>query len=274
MSPEDSLSEKDKGLDDTKDKQIAGISVISGIVANVISDSSKILSGIKQILFFYRLLPAKWKEKAFWIFEKLWGKNKVVISTDPEQPQKIYEVTFEDAKLQKLFELLPEVDQAIMLQGRAMLELINKSLHGDSDEIKREVEHRYGQRGLNIVNMLTTNDIHYLLNELEEPLEEKKSLEKFNEWAYKYDLTALLVSPTELGDVTKIKQRIVELSKNTPKDYVLVNLSGKMEECTELLKVVNDLREQKELNYHDIDEDISDSGFWKSLRIRIDFKKK
>ena len=50
--------------------------------------------------------------------------------------------------------MLPQVDQAIMLQGKSMITLINKGLHSDSDTIKGTVEQKYGQRGLNIVNML------------------------------------------------------------------------------------------------------------------------
>ncbi|MEA3229332.1 MAG: hypothetical protein U9P44_00295 [archaeon] len=274
MSKKSSLSNKDEELNKDKDEQIIGISVISSIVSKVISDPSQILSGLKQILFFYRLLPKEWKKRAFWIFETLWNKKKVIMSTDPEQPGKIYEVTFEDTKLEKLYKILPQVDQAIILQGKSMLELINKGLHGDSDEIKRDVEKRYGQRGLNIVNMLTTNDIQYLLEELKEPLNDKDCEEKFNEWAYKYDTITFLVSPINLSNPNEIKKRVKELSKNTPKDYVLINLSGKTQDCTELWELISKLKDNKELNYYDIDSDISDSGFCKSLRIRINFKKK
>ena len=61
----------------SKDKIILGISVIQSLVTRVISDPTQILSGLKQILFFYRLLPPEWKKKAFWIFEKLWDKKRI-----------------------------------------------------------------------------------------------------------------------------------------------------------------------------------------------------
>lgn len=74
-----------EAIDDKESKLILGISVIQSLVTRVISNPSQILSGLKQILYFYRLLPEEWKKKAFWIFEKLWSKEKVVITTEPEK---------------------------------------------------------------------------------------------------------------------------------------------------------------------------------------------
>jgi len=78
-------NQESKKTNDSSDKLITGISVIQSLVTKVISDPTQILSGLKQILFFYRLLPQKWKKKAFWIFEELWSKKRVVVSTDPEK---------------------------------------------------------------------------------------------------------------------------------------------------------------------------------------------
>jgi len=46
-------------LDNTKEQEILGIQVISSIVSKVemVADPSTILSAIKEIIFFYRLLP-------------------------------------------------------------------------------------------------------------------------------------------------------------------------------------------------------------------------
>lgn len=255
-----------------KEKSILGINIISSIVSKAVSSPSQIASGLRQILFFYNLLPTEWKRKAYYIFEKLWNKNKVVLSTNPEQAQKVYEITFEDDKLNHLFNTLPQVDKAIMLQGKTMMDLISKGLHSDSDEIKLDVEERYGQRGLNIVNMLTSNDIVYLLEEIKEPVRRKELEDTFNEWAYKYDSIALMVSPSALNKPDKIKRDIINLSKKNVKDFILVNLSGKMEDCTKLLKIISDLKDEKELNYKEAPLDISDSGFCKSLRVKINFK--
>lgn len=264
---------KSDGNSDNKisNETIVGINVIGSLVSKAVSNTSQILSGLKQILFFYRLLPDEWKKKAFWIFEKLWSKKLVIISTDPEQPEKIYGVTFDNDKLNNMFNLLPIADQAIILQGKSMVDLISRGLHGDSDEIKNNVEDRYGQRGLNIVNMLTTKDIQYLLDELAEQFNAKDCERKFNEWALQYDSIAVLVSPVDFKDLDKIKARIKNSSKNNIKNYTLVNLSGKMEDCTKLLQLVSDMKTCQELKYNEMAPDISESGFCKSLRIKISF---
>ena len=268
------LNDKDRKQKESQEQIVAGIIVIESIVSKVVSSSSEILSGLKQILFFYRLIPKKWKEKAFWIFEKLWTKKKVVISTNPEKAEQIYEVVFEDDKLKALYDMLPQVDQAIMLQGKSMITLINKGLHSDSDTIKGTVEQKYGQRGLNIVNMLTTKDIQYVLEEIEtEKITQQKDFEKkFNDWAHNYDSLSVLVSPIEISDNKNVKKKIMVLAKNTPKNYILVNVSGKMEDCTQLINIISELKENKELNYEKFIYDIFDSGWCKSLRGKIIFK--
>lgn len=195
--------------DNQEDKLILGISIIQSLVTKVISDPTQILSGLKQILFFYRLLPNEWKKKAFWIFERLWSKKKVVISTEPEKSGRVYNLPFDNDELKNLYDNLPEIDKAIFLQGREMQLLIQKGLHGDSDEIKIHVEKRYGQRGLNIVNMLTTNDIEYFLVELEKPVT-KKVETIFNEWVNKYDSFTVLISPTKLNNPSEIKSKILK----------------------------------------------------------------
>jgi len=264
------MKEAPAETDDKQDKLILGISVIQSLVTKVISDPTQILSGLKQILFFYRLLPPEWKKKAFWIFEKLWSKKKVVISTEPEKSERVYNLTFDNDDLTQLYNNLPEIDKAIFLQGREMQLLIRKGLHGDSDEIKQQVEKRYGQRGLNIVNMITTNDVEYFLDELKKPIT-KEVESKFNEWVNKYDSLALLVSPSKLSKPPEIKKKIITLAKNNFRKYMLINLSGKMEECTFLINLISEMKEKKELNYSKFYPDIKDSGFCKSLRIKIEF---
>ncbi len=263
-------NQESEKIDNKQNKLILGISVIQSLVTKFISDPTQILSGIKQILFFYRLLPPEWKKKAFWIFEKLWNKKKVVISTEPERSERVYNLTFDNDDLTQLYNSLPEIDQAIFLQGREMQLLIQKGLHGDSDEIKQQVEKRYGQRGLNIVNMLTTNDIEYFIEELKKPI--TKEVESvFNEWVNKYDSFTLLVSPTNLDKPQEIKNKIIAIAKNNFRKYVLINLSGKIGDCTSLINLISEMKEKKELNYSQFNPDIKESGFCKSLRIKIEF---
>ncbi|PKP54572.1 MAG: hypothetical protein CVT90_00565 [Candidatus Altiarchaeales archaeon HGW-Altiarchaeales-3] len=259
--------------DHTKEQEILGIQVISSIVSKVeTADPSTILSAIKEIIFFYRLLPEGWKKKASKLLDKLWNMGKVIISTDPEQPGNIYEVSFGDGKLDKLYNSVSKRDQAIMLQGKSMLDLINKGLHSDSDEIKKYVEERYRRRGLNIVDMMTTKDIEYLIEDIKESFNSEDYKKVFDYWALNYDSIASLVSPSELSNSKIVTSKIKEISKKTLKDYVLINLSGKMEDCAVLLTIISNLKEEKELNYFKMEHDISDSGFCKSLRIKLLFK--
>lgn len=44
-----------------------------------------------------------------------------------------------------------------------------------------------------------------------------------------------------------------------------------MEECTSLINLINEMKEKKELNYSKFNPDIQESGFCKSLRIKIEF---
>src|SRR3989344_4293685 len=134
--------EEEKG--DKQGKLILGINIIETLVSQVISNPYQILAGLKQIFFFYKHLPQKWKRKAFFIFERLWKKKQVFISTDPEKGDRMYNLDFDNDEIKQLFEVLPDIDKAIMMQGKEMKLLINKGLHGDSDEIKYEVEKRYG----------------------------------------------------------------------------------------------------------------------------------
>ena len=168
-----------------------------------------------------------------------------------------------------LYKSVSEVNQAIIRQGEAMLKLINKSLHSDSDEIKRYVEKRYGRRGLNIVDMITTKDINYLLEEIES-FKPEKCESVLNKWADDYDNIALLVSPLRLDEPGAVKEKIKYIARKTPKDYILVNLSGKMEDCTRLLNIIEDLEKEKLLKFK-MESDISDSGFCKSLRVKLIF---
>src|SRR3989344_3415680 len=255
-----------KNSKEDKNKVILGISVISSIVSRVkTSEPTEILAALKQILYFYELIPEEWKKKAYYIFSKLWDRKKVIISTDPDKVENIYEVNFEDDRIQKLYQHLPQMDQAILLQGKSMLDLISKGLHGDSDEVKIKVENRYGQRGLNIVNMLTTKDIGYALDELDEILDPKKVETNFNRWSLDYDSISLLVPPVDLEHLELIEKRILATAKSTPKKFMIINLSGKIEDCTKMLQFVHTLKEKKILNYKSIDNDILDSGFRKSL---------
>lgn len=264
---------KSEVAESESEKSIIGIEIISQLVSRIIDNPLQIFSGLKQILFFYKLLPPEWKKQAYYIFEKLWDKKKVVMSTNPDRPKQIYDVVFDDIQLNYLYSNLPQSDQSILIQGKAMLDLINMGLHSDSDGIKFEIEVRYGLRGLNIVNMITTKDIYYLLEELPEGPTKQDYEKIFNDWAANYDSIAILISPTEINSFsTRLETKILALAGKNVKNYLLLNLSGKLDDCMSLIKLVDRLKENKRLNYKEIKKpDISDSGFCKSIRIKIVF---
>ncbi|HLD81172.1 MAG TPA: hypothetical protein VJA40_04195 [archaeon] len=257
-----------------KEDGILGIRLISSIVAQFssgIHPPEQILSAFKQILYFYNLLPTEWKKKAFWIFEKLWLKKQVIVSTTPEDPQKVYETNFNDDRVNQLLKILPDTDKSILLLGKTMVDLIQKGLHTESDNIKAEVSKRYGLRGLNIVNMVTTGDIEYFLEESEALKENVRKLKKFDEWAYDYESIALLISPKEMNNKEMIVKKIVGLAERSKKGFVLLNISGKLEEIIIVQKYIEDLKNEEKLNYKNVETNTSDSGFYKALRIKINF---
>jgi hypothetical protein len=264
--------EDDKKQNEPEQKQnniIFGISIIQTLVSKVITDPTQILAGLKQILFFYRLLPAEWKRKAFWIFEKLWNKKNVVISTEVPNAAGIYNIKFENEQLKRLYDNLPQIDQAMFLQAKRMQDLIQKGFHNESDEIKLQIDQRYGQRGLNLINMITTNDINYFLDETKEPIN-REIESSFNSWVNNYDKISALISPKLLEKPEDVKRIIMEKAKNSDK-YILINLSGKMEDCTLLINIINSMKEEKKLNFSVFSPDIQDAGFCKSLRAKINF---
>jgi len=261
--------------DSNRTKTILGIAIIQTIVSKAnISSPREILSSLKQIFYFYNLIPEEWKKKAYWIFEKLWNRKKIIISTNPDKAGEVYntDISFDDDRLQNLFNRLPKTDQAIMLQGKVMQDMINRGLHSDANEKKVSIKNRYGQRGVNIVNMITTNDISYTIEEIEKLPSTQNPESKFNEWADNYLNIVVLVSPYELENVETIKNRIKAATKNnTKRNYLLIHLSGRLEDGTKLILLIAELKEKKELQYNNFEPNIIDSGFYKTLTIKINF---
>lgn len=271
--------QKEKYEDNIKtnnEKQILGIRIIDAIASKVseLSSSEQIFSAAKQILIFYKLIPKEWKSTAAKIFEKLWSKKKIVMSTDPEKPAEIYETyetNFGDDRLTKLFKKVSERDKSIFILGKSMIDLIQKGLHNESESIKDTVDIRYDGRGLTIVNMITTGDIQYVLNEIDPLTDSKTILDTFNGWVDTYDSFALLISPSELIDPKKIEEKIINLSKRAKKNYVMVHVSGKIEDVNKVTEIISKMKEEKKLKYERLEPFIVDSGFYKALNAKILF---
>lgn len=250
-----------------------GISFIASIASKIssISSAEQVVSAILQIFVFFKSLPKAWQKKAFQIINTLWMRKVVIISTDPEEPQKVYEPPFDDGRLTKLYNVLPESDKSIILLGNSMTNLISRGLHKASDDTKMDVDEEHGKRGLTIVNMMTTGDLQYVLVEIEGVTDSKKILEIFNNWVTNYERVALLISPLDLDDLNKVECRILALSENTKQSYLLIHISGELFEINKLPIFINKLKDEKKLNFKEIECNIHDSGFYKALDVKIVF---
>ena len=80
---------------------ILGMVIIGNLVTKICSGSvtqADILSAMGQVIYWFSLLSEEWRRKAFWLFDKLWKKRQVSMSTHTTLPKEIYDaVNFEDA---------------------------------------------------------------------------------------------------------------------------------------------------------------------------------
>jgi hypothetical protein len=225
---------------------------------------------MKQILYFYKLLPEEWRRKAHFIFDNLWKKKTAILSTNPDAAMGFMEANFNDARINQLFALVPDNDKKIMFASQGVIDLTDKGLHADSFISKGLILKNHGIRGINITDMLTTGDI-------EQPLLEsagKKSEEQlkiFNWWADNYDKIAFLVLSEQIAEPEKIEAEIKERAKSRLKPYVLINFAGTLEEARKLIDIITDMKTQKKLNYISIVPILKERGFKTCANIRIDF---
>ena len=252
---------------------ITGILVIGSIVTKTLSgdyNPEQIQAAIRQILFFYKLLPDEWKRKAFWIFEKLWNKQQVVITTEPESPKSYYENTFKNQKMKDLYQILPLPDAACIHMGNTMSNYISVGLHSESDETKKKIEYQYGQRGLNIINMVTTGDIEIFFEEINEKrIEGTNIINQFNQWIENYQKISLLLAPEISYNEKLVEEKVKEIVVNRIKSYILINMSGNMDDITKLLLTVEELKQKNPLLYKEILPLINQSGVLYSIKIKI-----
>lgn len=232
---------------------------------------AKIFSAIKQIFFFYNYLPPEWRKKAAVIFKKLWDRHVVAVSTDPDVVSLIYNINFDNPEVNGLVDILPEPYSSLMYLGQSMKELTSKGLHAQSEHIKSVAEEKYGSIGLNITHMMLTNDIQYVLSECKGKTKEEK-LRIFEFWARDYKNIAFLGSAELLKNKPVFENKIIEIANKNLRDYILVNFAGTIDETLEVIKIIDNLKKQDKLNYKDYSNDLSDSGFKKFLRIKVNFK--
>ena len=265
-------TKKPNNFDSDEAQKSFGIRIIENIVAAVVAGSisggTQILAAIKQILFFYKLLPDEWKRKAYEVFTSLWDKKSVGMSTQPQLPEQIYNVSFDDPKIEELIRILPLTDAAIMHIGKAISNLITKGLHAQSEIEKESVSKHYGKRGLNIIHIITTGDIQYIVEECRDKNTEEK-LRIFNFWADNYLHIALLASSELLASYDDFVSLATTIAGYQSRDYMLVNMSGNMNDITTLITYVDKLKTDGKLNYKGYISKFYTSGFNKSIKIKI-----
>jgi len=258
-----------------KEDTIIGIKVIESIVDRVtlgLLDPIQTLSAIKEILYFHKFLPESWKKKAYHIFMKIWDKKQVIISTATEAPKQIYEISFDDRRIESLMEHLSEADRSAMYEGKSMLDLSKRGLHSDVNKIREEVKEKYGFRGLNISYIISTGDINFLLDEIDNLRNKKEVLKVFNWWADNYQDVSFLISREDLSE-DFITERIVNICKLMKRNYILIHFSSNLDEAQKIQVLITDLFEKgKVVKYKTIEMNISDIGFCKVLNMIIYFE--
>lgn len=266
------MASPDKKSDGKKETNILGIEVIGNIVASLhgITSPMKIYAAMKQILYFYKLLPPEWKKKAYYLFVNLWEKKKVIFSTNPDSASEFMNAHFEDLRIAKLFNELPYNDKVILLAGKGMMDLVAKGLHSDSYASKGGVLQHHGIRGINIVDMLTTGDITQPITEMEGKNPEER-LKIFNWWADNYHKVALLVTSEQIIQSEQLESAIKERASSGLRKYVFVNFAGTLDEVTKLIHIVGEMKEKKKLNYVSFIPVVKEFGFRTCLSMRIDF---
>lgn len=259
-----------------KEESIIGINVIESLVDRVTSgllDPTQTLSAIKEILYFYKFLPKKWKKKASQIFMKIWDKRQVIMSTSPETPKQIYETSFDDARIESLIEHLSESDRSAMYEGKSMMDLSKRGFHSDVNKIKNEVKEKYGYRGLNISHIISTGDINFLLNEIRNLKNKKEVIKVFGWWANNYQNVSFLISREEEFDTDSITERIVGMCKLMKRNYIIIHFSSNLDEVQNIQVFINDLFEKEKIaKYKKIEMNISDTGFCKVLDAIVYFE--
>ena len=219
-------------------------------------------------------MPDDLKRKAFFVFEKLWLKKAFVFSTQREFPTIFFQNDmFKDGQLKKIYDSLPLKDASALLLGLAMREEINRAQHEESEKIKKTAYSRYGQRGETITNLVTTNDIANLADEIAEITDKTQIKRIFDEWTENYPNISILVSPEEVGHPASIKSKIVAATKSLAKPFIIVNMcSNDLETISKLVKVIESMNEEKLIKYKEFVKDEGESGFYFYFKGTIRFR--
>lgn len=258
------------------DKESAGIHIIRNIVDKLWAETKvqKIVAGIQQIIALWKYLPDDLKRKSFFVFEKLWAKKLLFFSTRKEIPEIFLQNDlFKDQQLRKIYENLTDHDASALLMGMAMKEHINRAQHSDSEKIKKMASSRYSQRGLTITNLMTTNDIGLIAEEIAE-INDKTQIKKvFDFWVSNYQNISVLVSPEEIENCDMIQKNVLRATRSLIRPFVIVNMcSNDIETVNKLIILIEKMKTDKIIDYKEFAKDTGQSGFYFYFKGLIKFK--
>lgn len=227
----------------------------------------KAKSAILLIYKIFKYLP-KYRGRAKAAFKEIWNSGNIAFSTYPDFIRDyIDDVKLPDARWEKLYNNINDDNKILILIGIRVSTLIERGLHPDAESTKEEVMREYGNKGLKIVNIITTNDIDILLREIES-VKNKKVSNSFSNFLRKYDKISFLISPKDLKNKKEIEGKIRKMSCN--QEFLIINMCGTQTQVLELSRLVNDMiiNGFKAI----MEPHIKDSGFKKSIKIILTFK--
>lgn len=236
--------------------------------------AAEISAGMSQIITFWKVLPEEWKGKSRSIFKKLWDEKKVIISDDSDSVRDSFDVDFEDERIYRLASAVNSYNRACLIAGRQILNYWQKGLTEPGKEVRKSIEETYGEEGLKVLNMMTTRDVEYVVEDMEdiENMSDDDIQQRFNEWISDYNKFSKRVTVPEIrDDGSQVKEDIIELSKETPKDFIVLHISASTEDIMKLNGLITDLKENERLSYSELDMDQFERGFQDVGRIEILF---
>lgn len=260
--------------DDQEIIAVRQIKNISKKLDNGVTSAAEISAGMGQIITFWKVLPEKWKKKSRSIFYDLWDKKKVVISDESQQVEDAYNVDFENEQMYHLVSSVNSYNRACLIAGGQVLDYWEKGLNKKGKEVRDSIEKSYGEEGMKVLNMVTTQDIDYVLSDMGDisTLDDSQTQEKFSDWVSIYNDISKRVKVSEVrNEVKELKEDIINLAKRTPKDFIVLHISAGSEDIMKLNSIVTELKENERLDYSSLDMEQYERGFQDVGKIEISF---